>query len=79
MVLNLHRKGMTVPQIVKELDTSSDYVEGILGPINNGKVQNLPCPLCQHTMPISRANLRTKCPKCGATLLSVRIKRKVKK
>ena len=40
-----------------------------------GKIQYLTCPVCSELNPISRANLRLKCPGCGTNLLSVRIKK----
>ena len=48
-------------------------------PWSGGKVQYLACPICQNMMPITRVNVRARCTKCGTPVLSVRIKRKVKK
>jgi len=48
-------------------------------PWTGGKVQYLPCPICQQMNPVSRSNLRMKCSKCGTNLLSVRIKKSRKK
>ena len=106
-VMILHKKGMTTGQIVKELGTTSTYIEETVTRLNNpkgktfsqpnellkkkrlpiknitpwsgGKVQYLPCPICQKMNPVSKSNLRMKCSQCGTNLLSVRIKRKVKK
>jgi len=45
----------------------------------NVNIKELPCPVCNTLNTVSRANLRLKCHNCGARLLSVRVKTKLKK
>ena len=89
----LHKKGMTTGQIVKELGTTSTYVEGVISrmnpkhknigarPVNPyvGKIQSLACPICKQMNPVSRVNLRMRCSKCGTNLLSVRVRKNIKR
>lgn len=89
-VVTLHNKGMTAGQIAKELGTTLTYIEGTIVRLRNGKknlekskitpwsggkVQYLPCPVCQNMNPVSQANIRMRCSHCGTRLLSVRIKK----
>ncbi len=50
-----------------------------ISPWSGGKVQYLPCPVCQTQNPVSQANLRMKCNSCGTPLLSVRVKKNIKR
>ena len=42
-------------------------------------VKNLPCPICKTLNPVSQANARLKCSKCGTNLVSVRVKKNIKR
>jgi len=46
-----------------------------VNPAINNSIQNLVCPVCGNSNPVSRANLRVKCSSCGAQLLSVKIRK----
>ena len=37
--------------------------------------KELKCPLCGNPVKVDRANVRLKCPKCWANLVSVRVRR----
>lgn len=44
-----------------------------------GKVQEIPCPICKALNPVSRVNARMRCKECGTQLLSVRIRKNIRR
>jgi predicted RNA-binding Zn-ribbon protein involved in translation (DUF1610 family) len=37
--------------------------------------KKLTCPVCSNPVSVNRANIRLKCPNCGTSLVSVKIRR----
>jgi len=58
---------------MKEKKTIEKKIPENITPWSGGKVRYLPCPICKQMNPVSRANLRMRCSKCGTRLLSVKV------